>query len=204
MGKKDPRVDKYIIKSQEFAQPILHHIRELIHKGCPEVEETMKWSFPHFNYKGILCSMAAFKEHCTVSFWKGSLIPGLPDKNKNSGGTAMGQFGRITSLDDLPPDKILIGIVRKARKLNEDGIKSPTRSRPVVKKDLVIPEFFAAALKKNKKAASVFDGFSYSHKKEYVEWISEAKTEITRNKRLATAVEWIMEGKIRNWKYLKK
>ena len=204
MSKKDPRIDAYIKKSGEFAQPILRHMRELIHKACPEVEETMKWSFPHFDYKGIFCSMAAFKEHCTLSFWKGAMIEGLPDKNKNSGGAAMGQFGRITSLKDLPSYKIMLDIIRKARKLNDDGVKSPMRSKPAVKKDLVIPNNFNSALKKNKKAFTVFKGFSLSQKREYVEWIAEAKTEETRNKRLATSVEWIAEGKIRNWKYIKK
>ena len=204
MVKKDPRIDSYIRKSHDFARPILNHLRALIHKGCPGVEETMKWSFPHFDYKGVLCSMAAFKEHCTLSFWKGKLIEGLPDKNKNAGGAAMGQFGRITSLKDLPSDKVILGIIRKAKKLNDEGVKSPARSKPAGTRELVIPAYFSTALKKNKKAYSVFDGFNYSNKKEYVDWITGAKTEETRIKRLDTALEWISEGKIRNWKYLKK
>jgi hypothetical protein len=204
MGKKDPRIDAYIKKSRDFAKPVLSHIRELIHKGCPEVEETMKWSFPHFDYKGIFCSMASFKEHCSFSFWKGSIIEGLPDKNKNAGGEAMGQFGRITSIKDLPPDKVMLDLIRKAKKLNDEGVKSPVRSKPAVKKELVVPDYFLTAVKKNKKALATFDAFNYTNKKEYVEWVKEAKTEDTMKKRLETAVEWMAEGKIRNWKYLKK
>lgn len=204
MGKKDPRIDAYIDKSQDFAKPILKHLRELIHKGCPEVEETMKWSFPHFDYKGVLCNMASFKSHCTFGFWKGNLINGLPDKNKNAGGAAMGQFGRITSLKDLPPDKKMLNFIQQAKKLNDDGIKNPVRSGPSEKKELKIPGYFLKALRKNKKALLTFEGFNFSNKKDYVEWITEAKTEETRNKRLSTAVEWMAEGKIRNWKYARK
>lgn len=202
MGKKDPLIDAYIKKSQEFARPILNHIRELVHEGCPEVEETMKWSFPHFNYKGILCSMASFKSHCAFGFWKGSLLKNLPDSAEKTGDTSMGQFGRITSKSDLPSDKILLNLIREAKKLNDEGI-SRAKPKSQGKNELEVPGYFLDALKKNKKALGTFEKFSYTHKKDYVDWITEAKTETTRNERLNTAVEWMAEGKIRNWKYLR-
>ena len=195
----DPRVDAYIEKSAEFAKPVLSHLRKLIHKACPDVTETLKWSMPSFEYKGILCGFAAFKQHCTFGFWKQSLMEtdAFP-KNK----TAMGSFGRITSLDDLPSDKVMIGLIKQAAELNDEGVKL-TKKPATPKKDLVIPPELTKALSKNKTAKAAFDKFSPSHKKEYVEWITEAKTEPTRNKRLATTVEWLSQGKSRNWKYEK-
>ncbi|HEY6066297.1 MAG TPA: YdeI/OmpD-associated family protein [Thermoanaerobaculia bacterium] len=196
MGKKDPRIDAYIAKSADFAKPILKHLREIVHKGCPGVEETVKWSMPHFDYRGApLAGMASFKAHCAFGFWKGSLIvPGSSD--------AMGQFGRITSLSDLPSDKVLTGYVQKAAKLNEDNVKVP---RPVKhpKKEIPMPPDLAAALKKNAKARATYEGFTPSHKREYLQWITEAKAEETRQKRLGNAIEWMAEGKPRNWKYMK-
>jgi uncharacterized protein YdeI (YjbR/CyaY-like superfamily) len=199
MGKRDPRVDAYIEKSADFAQPILREIRELIHQGCPEVEETMKWSFPHFMYKGVFCGMASFKQHCTFGFWKGSLVLDTTD-NKSVDG--MGQFGRITSVRDLPSKKVMLQYLKKAKQLNDDGVKAPSRSAPrKEKKELVIPSFFTAAVKKNKKALATFEAFPYSKKKDYVEWVTEAKTDETRERRLQTSIEWLAEGKSRNWKY---
>ena len=196
MGKKDPRIDAYIAKSADFAKPILKHLREIVHEGCPDVEETLKWSMPHFDYHGgPLAGMAAFKEHCAFGFWKGSLIvPGSKE--------AMGQFGRITRLADLPSDRTLVGYVRKAAKLNEEGIKV---ARPLKhpKKEIPMPADLASALKKSAKGRATFEGFSPSHKREYLEWITEAKTDETRRKRVETAVEWMAEGKPRNWKYMK-
>ncbi len=203
MGKRDPKIDAYIARSADFAKPILNHIRALVHAACPDVEETMKWSFPHFDYKGMFCSMAAFKQHCSFGFWKGALIfnqkkgSGLDDEE------GMGQFGRITRISELPNEKALIGYIRKAVRLNEAGIKLPARPRAKEKKELVVPAEFMAALKKNKKALAAFENFSYSHKKEYVEWITEAKREETRKQRLVTAIDWMAEGKPRNWKYIK-
>lgn len=193
----DPRVDAYIQKSAEFAQPILTHLRKLIHKACPDVVETIKWSMPGFEYKGFLCNFAAFKQHCAFGFWKQSVMESdaFP-QNK----TAMGSFGRLTSVKDLPSDKVMIGLIKQAAKLNDDGVKVQ-RKAPAPKKDLVVPADLTKALSKNKAAKTAFENFSYSHKKEYVQWIEEAKTEPTRNKRVATTVEWLSEGKSRNWKY---
>ncbi|MCX6928778.1 MAG: YdeI/OmpD-associated family protein [Verrucomicrobia bacterium] len=200
MGKRDPRVDAYIAKSAGFAQPILNHLRELVHRGCPEVEETLKWSMPSFVYKGLLCGMAAFKQHATFGFWKHELVFGKTGEKEG-----MGQFGRITSLKDLPAQKVLLGYIRKAVALNEAGIKAPasTRPKPGEKRALAVPQYLVAALKKNKTAQANFENFSYSHKKEYVEWLTGAKREDTRQKRLQTALAWISEGKLQNWKYIR-
>jgi uncharacterized protein YdeI (YjbR/CyaY-like superfamily) len=199
MGRKDPRVDVYIKKSAAFARPVLKHLRKIVHAGCSEVEETIKWQFPHFDYKGMMCSMASFKEHCAFGFWKAELIF---DGNKSKLNEAMGHFGRITSINDLPAEKTLVGYVVKAAALNDAGVKSPPRARPKGKKKLVVPPDLTAALQRNAKARKTFDGFSYSNKKDYVEWISEAKRAETRGQRLKTTVEWMAEGKVRNWKYL--
>lgn len=206
MGKKEKAIDAYIAKSADFAKPIMKHIRELVHKTCPDVEEKMKWSFPHFDYKGeMMCSMAAFKQHMAFGFWKAALMkdPILVANAKTE--VAMGHLGRITSLKDLPSDKKMTAWIKEAMKLNDQGIKvSKPKPSEKEKKELVIPDYFTKALAKNKKAKQVFENFAYSHKKEYMQWITEAKTEETRNKRMATAMEWIAEGKGRNWKYERK
>jgi len=201
MGKKEKAIDVYISKSADFAKPILNHIRELVHKTCPDVEEKMKWSFPHFDYKNeMMCSMASFKQHCAFGFWKASLMkdPVLTENAKSE--SAMGHMGRITSLKDLPPDKKIIGYIKEAMELTDRGIKLPPKVKSD-KQELVVPEYFLQALSKNKKAKATFERYGYSHKKEYLEWITEAKTESTRNKRLETALEWMAEGKSRHWKY---
>ena len=192
MPKKDPRIDAYIAKAPEFARPILKHLRAIVHEGCPQVEETMKWSVPHFDYKGPLAGMAAFKAHCAFGFWKGSLVvPGT--------GEAMGQFGRITKIGDLPKDKELLAYVKKAVKLNDEGIKVKRAVKP--KKEIPMPGDLAGALKKNAKARAAFEGFSPSHKREYLAWITGAKAKETRTRRLGTAIEWMSEGKSLNWRY---
>ena len=204
MAKKEKAIDSYIAKSADFAKPILTHIRELVHKACVDVEEKMKWSFPHFDYKGeMMCSMAAFKQHAAFGFWKASLMkdPVLVENAKSE--SAMGHLGRLCSLKDLPSDKKITAWIKEAMALTDKGIKI-VKPKPVEKKELVVPDYFTAALKKNKKASAVFGAFAYSHKKEYLQWITEAKTEETRNSRMATAMEWMAEGKPRAWKYQKK
>jgi len=199
MGKTDPRVDHYIAKAADFAKPILTHLRRVVHAACPDVEETMKWSAPHFDYKGeMMCGMAAFKAHCAFGFWKSSLVLDGP-----SATDAMGQFGRITSIRDLPPDRTITVFVKKAARLNDAGIKV-TRKPAAAKAPLRVPADFTAVLKKRPAARKAFDAFSPSHRREYVEWVTEAKTDATRQKRMATAVEWLTEGKSRNWKYERK
>lgn len=198
MAARDPRVEAYIAKSAEFARPILAHLREVVHAACPEAEETIKWGFPHFQYKGLLCSMAAFQSHCAFGFWKGALVIG-----EGAEDGAMGQFGRITKLSDLPSKKVLSGYIKKAMELNEAGVKSPTRSKPKAPRpEAVVPDDLAAALGANPKARAAFDKFPPSHRREYIEWITEAKTAPTRARRIETATQWMAEGKARNWKYM--
>lgn len=196
MGEKDPRVDAYIAKSGDFAKPILTHFRDLVHQACPDVQETVKWGAPHFDYEGVLCGMAAFKQHCNLILWKASLVIG------EQGNQAGGPLRDITRLSDLPSDKTLIGWLKQAAKLNEQGVKTPKTAKP--KKALVVPRELTNALAKNKKAAKTFESFPPSHKREYADWISEAKGADTRQRRIDTAVEWIAEGKSRNWKYEKR
>jgi uncharacterized protein YdeI (YjbR/CyaY-like superfamily) len=204
MSKYDKKVDAYIAKSAEFAKPILEHIRELVHEACPDAEESIKWGFPHFNYKGILASMAAFKNHCSFGFWKGAIMKDPKGVMSVVGKTSMGSFDRISSLKDLPSDKILKQYIKEAAALNDDNVKLPSGAKPKETKPLAIPADFMKALKKDKRALTNFESFSNSNKKDYVEWIIEAKTDKTRESRMATALEWIGEGKVRNWKYLKK
>lgn len=199
MPKLDSGVDEYIAKSAEFAKPILQHLRELVHKAAPNIEETLKWSCPHFIWRGNVCSMAAFKAHCTFGFWKRDLI--IPPGQFDSSDHAMGQFGRITRVGDLPPDKVIVQLVRKAIQLNEEGVKPASRPKSKTKTPLFVPVDLKAALRGNQKAREVFEGFSYSHQKEYIEWLTEAKREETRARRLETAIEWMAAGKPRHWKY---
>lgn len=203
MFPKDPRIDLYISKSAEFAKPILIHIRELVHKACPDVEETIKWGFPHFDYKGPLCDMAAFKQHCSFGLWKAALMKDKTLIANAKSESAMGHYGKITSIKDLPSDKKIIAHITNAMILNEKGIKLPPRKVTTAKKEIVVPDYFLKQLKKNKKAFTTFEGFSPSHKREYIEWITEAKTDETKNRRMETAIEWMTEGKSRNWKYMK-
>lgn len=204
MAQKDLRIDAYIAKSADFAKPVLNHLRKLVHQACPKAVETIKWGFPHFEYKGILCSMASFKSHASFGFWKGSVMKD-PKKILNPvGETSMGHFGKITKLSDLPSDKIIIDYIKEAARMNDAGVKLPVGSKTKERKELVIPKYFLDLLKKNKKAQKTFESFTYSNKKDYVEWVTEAKTEETRNSRMKTAMEWMAAGKVRNWKYLKK
>lgn len=198
MTTTDPRVDAYIAKSADFAQPVLEHLRAVVHAACPDVEETIKWGFPHFMYKGMMCSMASFKAHCALNFWKAELL--MADEANRE---AMGQFGRIASIKDLPSKKALTAYIKQAMKLNDDGVAAPARAKPAEPRALEIPEELAAALKKSSAAHKYFEAFSPSKQRDYAEWITEAKTEATRTRRLEQAVEWISEGKARNWKYEK-
>jgi hypothetical protein len=195
MGTRDPRVDAYIDKSPEFARPILSHLRDIVHGACPQVQEDIKWGAPHFLHHGMLASMAAFKAHACFGFWRAKEV--MPD-----GGTegAMGQFGKLTTVKDLPSKKEITALVKRAMALNEAG--APRRARAATPKPPPKPSpAFAAALKANRKAAATFANFTPGHQREYVEWIDEAKREETRDKRIAQAVEWLAEGKARNWKY---
>jgi uncharacterized protein YdeI (YjbR/CyaY-like superfamily) len=201
----DPRIDAYIAKCQPFAQPILNHLRELVHKACPTVTESIKWSHAFFEYKGvILANMAGFKEHCSFGFWGKEIAEALREAGYLESG-AMGSLGRIASMEDLPPDKELLTLIRQSTIFIDEGKYTSSMARPRVAqppKPVLEPSpEFAKALKANKQASAVFAKFAPSCKREYVEWISEAKREETRDKRIAQAIEWIAEGKQRNWKY---
>jgi uncharacterized protein YdeI (YjbR/CyaY-like superfamily) len=195
-------VDAYIAKSAAFAQPILKRLRELVHAASPDVDEAIKWGAPAFMHHGLLACMAAFKRHCVFGFWHKGMRAALQKLDAKD--AAAGQFGRLTSVADLPSKAVFTRLVKQAMKLNESGVKSPRPARPKKRPPLKIPADFLAALGKNKKAHAAFTGFSYSHQKEYVEWIIEAKRDETRRKRIKTALEWLAEGKSRHWKYQRK
>lgn len=196
---KNPAVDAYIAKSADFARPILARLRRLMHQACPKIEETIKWGVPHFERQGVVASMAAFKQHASFGFWKQKLMDDPAGLFPAAGDSSMG--GRkFRSVKDLPADAVLLRYIKAAVALNEAGVKLPKADRPK-KPPPKLPADLAAALKKNPKAKATYDAFPPSKQREYVEWITEAKQEATRLKRLATAVEWLAQGKSRHWKY---
>ena len=194
----DPRIDAYIAAQADFARPILERVRALVHEACPDVEETMKWSMPTFVYGGgILCGMAAFKQHASFGYWKHALVVG-----EGAPRDGMGSYGKMTSVKDLPPKKTLLAHIKRAMQLNVDKVKAPDTRKAAPKPPPQAPADLVAALKKNAKARKTFEAFPPGQQREYIAWIEEAKREETRAKRLAQAVEWMAEGKVRNWKYL--
>lgn len=198
-----PSVDQYILKSAEFAHPILEHLRALVHHACPEAKEVMKWSFPIFTYKDKnLCSMAAFKAHCAFTFWNANDLNdnGILEKSERA---AMGHLGKIARLEDIPDEDLLIALIQEAMSAIDSGKKAPRKPAENTK-EIEVPKEFADALKADTHLAQQFNRFSPSKKKEYLQWFNEAKTESTKLKRIETAKEWIAEGKSRNWKYEKK
>jgi uncharacterized protein YdeI (YjbR/CyaY-like superfamily) len=212
MGTRDVKVDAYIAKSQPFAQEILSHIREVVHAACPDTAEAMKWSMPFFTYKGaLLCNMAAFKAHASFGFWLGAQVLG---DNAADGG--MGQFGKLTSVKDLPTKSALAKYVRKAMALVDAGVtlsrgdtkapatasaKKSVAKRATQRAAVTVPIELSKALARHPAAKAVFDAFSPSHQREYAEWIAEAKKPETKERRVLQALEMLAEGKGRNWKY---
>lgn len=198
MGRRDPRIDAYIAKAAPFAQPILQRIRDVVHEACPEVEETMKWSMPTFVYAGgILAGMAAFKQHASFGYWKHALVMG-----EGAQRDGMGSYGKMATLKDVPSKRRLVADIRRAMQLNAAGVKTPgPRKAAAPKPPPETPPDLLAALAKNRKARTTFEAFAPSHRREYVEWITEARRDETRARRLAQTVEWLAEGKRRNWKY---
>jgi uncharacterized protein YdeI (YjbR/CyaY-like superfamily) len=193
---QDPRIDAYIARQADFARPILDHLRRVVREAAPEVEETIKWGMPHFVYLGrLFAGMAAFKAHATFGLWQASAVLGETGSERE----AMGQFGRIASLGDLPPEEELKAIIRRAAE--HAGERPTPRPKKPPKPDLETPAELADALDSNPAARATFDAFSPSGRREYVEWVVEAKRPETRDKRIAQAVEWMAEGKKRNWKY---
>jgi uncharacterized protein YdeI (YjbR/CyaY-like superfamily) len=199
MNNKAPEVDAYIVSAAEFARPILKRIRAAFHQGCPALEERLKWGVPSFEYKGMMGGMAAFKAHVSWGFWRQRE---LPDPHKILGREGMMGGGKITRLSELPPQRIIVEYVRAAARLNDAGPakRNLKKSKPPVK----VPDYFLRVLRRNRKALATFEAFSPSHKREYIEWITEAKQEATRERRMATAIEWLAQGKSHNWRYEKK
>lgn len=189
---RDPRIDAYIAKSADFARPILEHVRELVHKTVPGAGEAIKWGMPHFTHNDkSIAGMAAFKAHCAV------MVHG--DGRQSEG---MGSYGKITSLDELPDDAVMSAkFIEACERIDTKGTAAKRSPRLAPKPELVVPQDFAAALRDNPKAQATFEGFSSSQRREYVDWVSDAKQDATRAKRLATSIEWLAEGKRRNWKY---
>lgn len=203
MEKYNPLVDEYIEQSQDFAKPILHYIREIVHEFCPDAEETIKWKFPTFMYKGkILCSMVSFKQYCSMGFWLHDEMQTIKNLETDVEKTNMFSLGKITKPEDLPSKPQLKKIIFEAMELTDMGVK--LKKAVSSKIEIEVPEYFKNALNQNKKALEVFEKASPSFRKEYINWIADAKTETTRDKRMEQALEWIAEGKGRNWKYEKK
>jgi hypothetical protein len=193
----DKRVDSYIQKAPDFARPILTELRARVHASCPDVVETVKWRMPSFEYKGILCGMAAFKKHAVFGFWKHNLV--VADDSKAN--MAMGSFGKLVELEQLPKKTEFARLVKKAMKLNDDGVKA-VRNKTAKKKPIAMHPAFQKALAGNAKARAQFEEFAPSKQREYMEWISDAKADETRERRLKDAILWISQGKSRNWKYM--
>lgn len=193
---RDPRIDAYIAKAQPFARPILEHVRERVHAILPDVVETVKWSMPAYTLGGkIVLITAAFKTHLALNFWRGQELRG-----EQANADAMGQFGKIKSQDELPPDAELDRLIREAAELSRNA-PAPRKPKNEPKAATELHPDFAAALAKAPKAKEMLDGFPPSAQRDYFEWIAEAKQDATRQKRIATAIEWLSEGKRRHWKY---
>ncbi|HRX86604.1 MAG TPA: YdeI/OmpD-associated family protein [Phycisphaerae bacterium] len=210
MSQHNPKVDAYIAKAPEYAQPILTRIRTLFHRACPEITEEMKWNAPHFTHHGLVAGMVAFKQHIRFGFWKGKLLAASDPAFAEMGDSDM-SAGKFSKVAELPSDRKLTAMIKAAVKFNAEAAASKSTpakksakaaaKKKKVARTVTVPPDLRAALSKNKKAQATFDAFSYSHKKEYVEWINEAKRDETRQRRLAQAITWLSEGKSRNWKY---
>ena len=204
--KKPSNHDEYIARAAAFAVPILTKIRKVVHKACPDVEETMKWSTPHFDHDGPIAGMAAFKAHVSFGLWRGRELSDPDGLLEIVGKTGIGSM-RLEKPSDLPSERVLLRYLKEAVRLNEAARAAPRKkstTRRAPKKELPVPPALAAALAKHRRARATFDGFSWSHRKEYIEWIAEAKRDATRTKRVQTAIEYLSEGKPRNWKYMKE
>jgi len=199
----NPAVDKYIANAEDFTKPILEHLRKIIHDTCPQVEEVIKWGIPHFDYKGdMMCILAAYKKHCSFSLYKAALMKDPKIVESVAAGQKMGYMDKVKALTDLPAIKVLVAYIKEAMALNENGIKK-AKPKPEAPKVIEMPDYLSEALKANPKAKEVFESKSPSFRKEYIVWITDAKTEATRQKRIEQSLEWIAEGKGRFWQYSK-
>jgi uncharacterized protein YdeI (YjbR/CyaY-like superfamily) len=203
MTQFDLKVDEYFAKAEDFAKPVLQHWRQLIHDTCPDVVEAIKWGFPHFDYKGdFMFVIASYKNHCSFSFIKAELMSDVSLKESKVLKPVQRFLGKVTSLADLPPDDEFIKLLKEAMVLNEKGIKvvAPKSDKTKV---FETPAYFLEKLATNAKAKEIFESKSDSFRKDYIIWITDAKTDATRQKRMDEALEWIAEGKGRFWKYEK-
>jgi len=201
----DKDFDSYIANAEPFAQPLLKYFRACVHEACPQVEETFKWSMPHFVYKSsILCHMAAFKNHTSYSFWLAGKMQDSDGVFVTTAKSGMGHFGKVSSLDQLPEKKILVKYIKEAMALTDSGEKLQTASKKKPAKRYDVPEAMVQALEQNTRAMANYMAFSQSKKNDYIEWIAEAKTDATQKRRLDQMIEWLEEGKPRNWKYMKE
>ena len=200
MADDSKRVDEYIKNAPDFARPIMEKIRKAFHKGCPECEEAIKWGCPYFMYKGMLGGMASFKGHVSMGFWRSKEMDD-PEKLFDTGTGAKASMcnAHFHNLKEVPTQKILAEYVKRAAKLQDT--EAPKKKATKKKISTRIPADLAELFKKHKKAKTVFEGFAPSHKRDYIEWITEAKRDATRQKRLKTTIEWLSEGKQRHWKY---
>ncbi|HTJ52512.1 MAG TPA: YdeI/OmpD-associated family protein [Cyclobacteriaceae bacterium] len=203
MSTLNKKVDTYIDNSADFAKELLEYLRNIIHKTCPDVEEDIKWGTPHYSYKGDhLCMMAGFKNHCSFSLYKAELMKDKAIQDSVKAGKKFGYMDKLKSVSELPKKNILISLIKEAMTLNEQGIKKEV-SKSAKSKVLEVPDYFEKELKANTKAKEVFYSKSDSFRKEYIVWISDAKTDETRHKRMDEALEWIADGKGRFWKFKK-
>ena len=201
MAQLNKKVDAYVNKAAGFAQPILQHLRSIVLDTCPEAEEDIKWGTPHYSYKGDhLCMMAGFKNHCSFSLYKAEFMKDEKISESVKAGKKFGYMDKLTSLSDLPAKKILVALIREAMALNAQGVKKvkPATDKP---KLLAVPDYFENALQGNPKAKDVFYTKSDAFRKDYLVWITGAKTEDTRQSRIDQSLEWIAEGKKRFWQY---
>ena len=193
--------ESYIAAAPEYARPILERLRGLFHHVCPDIEETIKWRQPHFEHAGLIGSMAAFKKYVSLGFFKGALLDDPLGILEPIGETGMA-VAKFSSREEMPDDAELVPYIQAAIELNRTGVKRPRSTKPTGSQP-EIPEFFRRALEGNAAARATFDGFPPSGRREYLDWINEAKREVTRDKRIAQSIEWLSEGKHRNWKYMR-
>jgi uncharacterized protein YdeI (YjbR/CyaY-like superfamily) len=204
MKNANPKFDEYIAKSADFAKPILNHLRQLIHDTCPDVEEIMKWSIPHFDYKGeMMCILAAYGHHCSFTFWKADLMSDQKLRKNVDPKQPLGYMSKIASMSDLPSDDQLVAYIKEAMALNENGVKLEAKPKSDKPRVIETPDYFNEKLATNPAAKEIFETKSAAYRKEYLIWITDAKTEATRQKRMEESLEWIAEGKGRFWKYEK-
>ncbi|MCB9876458.1 MAG: YdeI/OmpD-associated family protein [Planctomycetes bacterium] len=192
----DPRVDDYLAAAAEWARPILTELRARVHRACPGVVETIKWRRPAFELGGLIGGMSEFKEYCSFGFWQEKALLEAGDEAE----AVIEACGKITTLKQLPGKAAFARVLKLALQRNQAGGKLP-RSKAKRHPPLEVPADLAAALARDEAAKEHFDAFAPSYRRDYIEWITGAKKDATRQTRIAQAVEWLRDGKKRHWKY---